>query len=200
MGMETNGHPVSAASGEPEVKVHGAQFRKVCGSWRFVSGAMLLMVSTETNHVLDALVEARAERDATERLCAQHEGKIHELRDLLADCAQQRDAAVRELEETRKREALSDAIVDECDSDITKLVQERASLRAQLAAAQRVQQQYADLIAWMLGENGSFPSHPDHVSGKPYPLYWWRWELRRRHEEILTPTPPQDAATTRGEG
>jgi hypothetical protein len=55
---------VSAASGEPEVNVHGAQFRKVCGSWRFVSGAMLLMVSPETNHVLDALVEARAERDA----------------------------------------------------------------------------------------------------------------------------------------
>jgi len=52
-------------------------------------------------------------------------------------CAE-RDAAVRELEETRKREALSDAIVDECDSDITNLVQERATLRARLAACERV--------------------------------------------------------------
>lgn len=50
----------------------------------------------------------------------------------------ERDAAVRELEETRKREALSDVIVDECDSDITKLVQERATLRARLAACEKI--------------------------------------------------------------
>jgi hypothetical protein len=68
----------------------------------------------------------------------------------------ERDAAVRELEETRKREALSDAIVDECDSDITMLVQERASLRARLAACERVVEQLRGLSAPSLccdGEN-----------------------------------------------
>lgn len=34
--------------------------------------------------------------------------------------------------------AAYDAIVDECDSDITNLVQERATLRARLAACERV--------------------------------------------------------------
>lgn len=63
--------------------------------------------------------------------------KVVWYRDYLKVVAE-RDAAVRELQEARKREALSDAIVDECDSDITKLVQERATLRARLAACERV--------------------------------------------------------------
>lgn len=69
--------------------------------------------------------------------------------DCIAELTQQRDAAVRELAETRKREALSDAIVDECDSDITKLVQERATLRARLAACEKIVEAAKAYEKWM---------------------------------------------------
>ncbi len=79
---------------------------------------------------LDAAVKTIPSDDAERFICLAHPHN-HRWEEALCSAKYQLDAAVRELEETRKREALSDAIVDECDSDITKLVQERASLRAE---------------------------------------------------------------------
>ena len=85
---------------------------------------------------LDAAVKTIPSDDAERFICLAHPHN-HRWEEALCSAKYQLDAAVRELEETRKREALSDAIVDECDSDITKLVQERASLRAERDAAVR---------------------------------------------------------------
>jgi hypothetical protein len=85
---------------------------------------------------LDAAVKTIPSDDAERFICLAHPHN-NRWEEALCSAKYQLDAAVRELEETRKREALSDAIVDECDSDITKLVQERASLRAERDAAVR---------------------------------------------------------------
>jgi hypothetical protein len=121
-------------SDEPEVIAKLRYLHAATVDWLTTECATTGVTISPILAAYDAIV---AERDAAIAECHEQArlngmGSEREAR-IMAE----RDAAVRELEETRKREALSDAIVDECDSDITKLVQERASLRAERDAAVR---------------------------------------------------------------
>ncbi len=155
--METNGHPVSAASGEPEVQRYSPSLTMP----PYVDVAELSMEADASGDYVryaDYLALAQ-QRDATERLCEQHEGKIHELRDLLTDCAQQRDAAVRVLVEFVDAEA---AFGEETSKNNPYIVTDTWQQSARrLDAARKALKDYRAAVA---------------------------------------PTPPQDAATTRGEG
>jgi len=113
-------------------------------------GALLSELDT-LRAKLDAAVKTIPSDDAERFICLAHPHN-NRWEEALCSAKYQLDAAVRELEETRKREALSDAIVDECDSDITKLVQERAELRAERDAAVRERDEAREnLRGWMDG-------------------------------------------------
>jgi hypothetical protein len=71
--------------------------------------------------------------------------------------------------------------------DLAKCAWEHAlSLPAHDTAAIRnaALEEFDDLVAWLLGENGEFPDRPERIAGKPYPYYWWRTELRKRYEAL----------------
>ncbi len=205
--MDTNGHPVSAASGEPEVNVHGAQFRKVCGSWRFVSGAMLLMVSPETNHVLDALVEARAERDAAVRERDVWEREAVDGREVLAHHKRELDAAVHQIKIAKVCNDSQAELIERLTLEKMQRFDELNTLRARLAAAlNRVEvvcgpgplrYRLVDgaLTVWVAT---GLALATENALTTTVEADCTTWTLSSNPE--ITPTPPQDAATTRGEG
>ncbi len=180
----------------------------------------------------DALAQ---QRDATKRLCAQHKGKIHELRDLLADCAQQRDAAVRERDVWEReavdgREVLAhhkrelDAALHQikiakvCNDSQAELIErltlekmqrfdELNTLRARLAACEGGLN-----YIWRVTV-GAVES--DELAATCKTIGEYRAVLLKAidalsldddfgpnadHARTVNRTPPQDAATTRGEG
>lgn len=117
--------------------------------------------------------------------------RIESLRDQMEVERTLKDAAVRELEETRKREALSDAIVDECDSDITDLVQERARLRTRLAELERD----AKRLDWLHAKGENWIAR-DSTTDRGFRVHQSRREGATNIREAI------DAAmtTTTGEG
>jgi hypothetical protein len=70
---------------------------------------------------------------------------------------------------------------------------EADTLRTQLAAARTVTARLNGVIEWMLGENGEFPVRPNRFGCKPYPMYYWRSELRARRDAALTAALTQEA-------
>ena len=54
-----------------------------------------------------------------------------------------------------------------------ELTAENVALRAERDALRK-------LVLWALGENGKFPERPERIVGKPYPMYYWRREMRGR--------------------
>jgi hypothetical protein len=215
----------SKTSGEPEVIVYDVRGEGPMPEGSYVTEAAYLTLAQQ--------------RDATERLCAQHEGKIHELRDLLAACAQQRDAAVRERDKlanwkretesfsrtflgfgmTHDNESVWSAMgganqnysyyVGQCE----QLQAENESLRARLAACERVGEAAIGLLEAKGREAmGRADARLAAVT------YQYRASLRINrsataqgasvddddgpndgHARTVNRTPPQDAATTRGE-
>ena len=68
---------------------------------------------------------------------------------------------------------------EDMPSALRRIVAERAAITARLAESVGVKE-VESLVKWLLGEEGEFPSPPEHVPGKPRKTFYWRSELRRR--------------------
>jgi len=94
---------------------------------------------------------------------------------------------------TRERDEAR-ALCDETINLLHDADREADTLRTQLAAARVATARLNGVIEWMLGENGEFPVRPSRLSGKPYPMYYWRSELRARRDAALTAALTQEDA------
>jgi hypothetical protein len=112
--------------------------------------------------VAEYVSSLRTERDATERLCEQHEGKIHELRDLLAACAQQRDAALHQIKIAKVCNDSQAELIERLTLEKMQRFDEVESLRARLAACEGERDAFASAVSMALTDTPVM-RHPNAV-------------------------------------
>jgi hypothetical protein len=157
---------MSAASGEPVVIVYDVRGEGPNPEGSYVTEAAYLTLAQQ--------------RDATERLCAQHEGKIHELRDQLAFAESALSGGLAENESLRARLAAC-----EQKNERVMSIARRLALRSGFAA-----QALSELEAEGIDRAATLTTPPLDDDDGP----------NDGHARTVNRTPPQDAATTRGEG